>query len=147
MTKTLLATIITISVAAGPSHAQQMTTKDQLIGSWKVLNLKATTGDKVAYPLGDQVAGFVTITPDRIWLLFVDSTRKPPAAPSLTDAETVAAMKTHVSWTGKYATGEQTPDGIKLTSRVDAASSEAINKTDRVYFIKAAGERLLFKSP
>jgi hypothetical protein len=147
MKKTLLATIVAVAVAAGPSHAQQTTTKDQLIGSWKVLNLKATTGDKVAYPLGEQVAGFVTINPDRIWLLFVDSTRKPPAAPSLTDAESVAAMKSHVSWTGKYVTGEQTPDGIKLTSRVDAASSEAINNTDRVYLIRATGNRLLFKSP
>jgi hypothetical protein len=37
-------------------------TKEQLIGSWNVLSLKATTGDKVSYPLGEQVAGFVTIT-------------------------------------------------------------------------------------
>jgi Lipocalin-like domain len=147
MRKTLLATTLAVSVVAGPSHGQQATSKDQLIGSWKVLNLKATTGDKVAYPLGEQVAGFVTITPDRIWLLFVDATRKPPAAPSLTDAESIAAMKSHVSWTGKYITGDQTPDGIKLTSRVDAASSEAINNTDRVYFIRAAGDRLFFKSP
>ena len=28
------------------SYAQQTTTKDQLIGSWKVLNLKATTGTR-----------------------------------------------------------------------------------------------------
>jgi Ni/Co efflux regulator RcnB len=50
MKKILLATIIAVTVAAGPSHAQQTTTKDQLIGSWKVLNLKATTGNKVTYP-------------------------------------------------------------------------------------------------
>ena len=147
MKKTLLATVIAMTIAAGPSNAQQATTKDQLIGSWKVLSLKATTGDKVAYPLGEKVAGFVTITSDRIWLLFVDSTRKLPAAPTLTDAESVAAMKSHVSWTGKYVTGEQTPEGIKLTSRVDAASSEAINNTDRMYFIRAIGDKLLFKSP
>jgi hypothetical protein len=147
MKKILLATISAVTIVAGPSHAQQTTTKDQLIGSWKVLSLKATTGDKVAYPLGDKVAGFVTITSDRIWLLFVDATRKPPAAPTLTDPESVAAMKSHVSWTGKYVTGEQTPDGIKLTSRVDAASSEAINNTDRMYLIRATGDRLFFKSP
>ena len=66
-------------VAAVPSRAQQTTTKDQLIGSWKVLSLKATTGDRVSYPLGAQVAGYVTITPTRFWLLFVDATRKAPA--------------------------------------------------------------------
>jgi hypothetical protein len=48
---------------------------DQLIGSWKVLNLKATTGDKVTYPLGEQLAGPVSITPPWFWLLFVAAMR------------------------------------------------------------------------
>ena len=49
MSKVLLATAVFALVsAAAPSNAQQATTKDQLIGSWKVLNLKATTGDKVS---------------------------------------------------------------------------------------------------
>src|SRR5262245_19988060 len=70
MNRTLLATAIFALVAAAvPSHAQQATTKDQLIGSWRVLSLKATTGDKIAYPLGEQVAGYVTITSTRFWLL------------------------------------------------------------------------------
>jgi hypothetical protein len=147
MKKILLATIIAVTVAAGPSYAQQTTTKDQLIGSWKVLNLKATTGDKVSYPLGEQVAGYVTITPTRIWLLFVDATRKAPATPTLTDAEAIAMMKTQVAWTGNYTTAEQTAEGIKLTAHVDAASSQAIFDTDRVYFIRANGNKLMVKSP
>jgi hypothetical protein len=97
--------------------------------------------------LGEKVTGYVTITPDRIWLLFVDSTRKAPASPALTDAESVAMMKTHVGWTGKYGTAEQTPDGIKLIARVDAASSEAINNTDRIYFMRVNGNELTAKSP
>jgi hypothetical protein len=145
MKKILLATIIAVTVAAGPSHAQQTTTKDQLIGSWKVLSLKATTGNNVAYPLGEKVAGYVTITSDRIWLLFVDSARKPPATPALTDTESIAMMKTQVAWTGKYTTAEQTPDGIKLTAHVDAASSEAINNTDRVYLMQIDGKKLMAK--
>jgi Lipocalin-like domain len=147
MKKVLLATIIAATVASGPSHAQQTTTKDQLIGSWKVLNLKATIGDKVTYPLGDQVAGFVSITPTRFWLLFVDVTRKAPATPTLTDAEAVAMMKTQVAWTGKYAIAEPTAEGIKLTAHVDAASSQAIYDTDRVYYIRADGNKLMVKSP
>ena len=130
-----------------PSYAQQVTTKDQLIGSWKVLSLKATTGDKVAYPLGEQVAGYVTITPTRFWLLFVDATRKGPATPTLTDAEAIAMMKTQVAWTGKYTTAEQTAEGIKLTARVDAASSQAIYDTDRVYFVRIDGNKMMVKSP
>jgi hypothetical protein len=147
MKKILLATIIAVTAAAGTSRAQQATTKDQLIGSWNVLNLKATTGDKVTYPLGEQVAGYVSITPTRFWLLFVDATRKAPAAPALTDAEAIAMMKTQVAWTGKYTTAEQTPEGIKLTAHVDAASSQAIFDTDRVYLIRVNGNKMMVKSP
>jgi hypothetical protein len=147
MIKVLIATAAFALVAATtPLYAQQATTKDQLIGSWKVLSLKATSGDKVAYPLGERVAGYVTITPMRFWLLFFDATRKAPAAPALTDAEAIAMMKTQVAWTGKY-TAEQTAEGIKLTARVDAASSQAIFDTDRVYFIRVDGSKMMVKSP
>jgi hypothetical protein len=98
----LLMAALALASAAVPSYAQQATTRDQLIGSWKVLSLKATTGDKVAYPLGEQVAGYVTITPTRLWLLFVAGTRKAPAAPTLTDAEAVTMMKTQVAWNRVY---------------------------------------------
>jgi Lipocalin-like domain len=135
------------ALSAAPSYAQQDMTKEKLIGSWKVLSLKATTGDKVAYPLGEQVAGYVTITPTRFWLLFVDGKRSRPAAPTLTDPEAIAMMKTQVAWTGKYTTAEQTPDGIKLTAHVDAASSQAIFDTDRVYFARREGDKMMVKSP
>ena len=108
---TLAIAAVTFIGAVAPLGAQQATTKEQLIGSWKVLSLKATTGNNIAYPLGEKVAGYVTITSDRIWLLFVDSTRKTPATPALTDAEAIGVMKSQVAWTGKYAIGEQTPDG------------------------------------
>ena len=147
MNKKLLATIIAVAAAASPSRAQQTITKAELIGSWKVLSLKATNGDKVTYPLGEQVTGYVTITPTRFWLLFVDATRKAPVAPALTDAEAVAMMKTQVAWTGKYTMAEQTAEGIKLTAHVDAASSQAIFNTDRVYFIRVDGDKIIVKSP
>jgi Lipocalin-like domain len=147
MKNILLAATIAVAAVSGPSHAEQTLTKNQLVGSWKVLNLKATTGEKVAYPLGEQVSGFVTITPTRFWLLFVDATRKAPASPSLTDAEAIAMMKTQVAWTGKYTTSEQTAEGLKLTAHVDAASSQAIFDTDRVYFARMDGDKLMVKSP
>lgn len=148
MSKVLLATAtFALLSAAAPSYAQQATSKDQLIGSWKVLSLNATTGDKVTHPLGERVAGYVTITPTRFWLLFVDATRKTPATPTLTDAEAIAMMKTQVAWTGKYTTSEQTAEGIKLTAHVDAASSQAIFDTDRVYFIRVDNNKMMVKSP
>jgi hypothetical protein len=147
MNKILLATAIALLAALAPSSAQQTTTKDQLVGTWKVITLKATSGDKVSYPLGEQVAGYVSITPDRLWLMFVDSTRKAPAAAALTDAEAIAMMKSHVAWTGKYSTAEQTSDGIKVTAHVDTASSQAITGNDRVYFMRVDGNKLMVKSP
>jgi hypothetical protein len=55
--------------------------------------------------------------------------------------------QTQVSWTGKYVTGEQTPDGLKITAHVDAATSEALNGTDRVYLMQVEGNKLIMKSP
>ena len=145
MNKILLAAVASLALPMA-SHAQQ-TTGDQLVGTWKVVMLKATSGDKVMYPLGERPDGYVGITPTRFWLTFVDSTRKAPATAVLTDAEAVAMMKSHVAWTGKYVTADQTPDGIKVTAHVDAASSQAITGTDRVYFMRVDGNKLTVKSP
>jgi hypothetical protein len=79
--------------------------------------------------------------------LFVDATREAPATPTLTDDEAIALMKTQVAWTGKYTTAEQTAEGIKLTAHVDAASSQAIFDTDRVYFLRVNGNKMMAKSP
>jgi hypothetical protein len=147
MRKMLFAiTAISLGIATVTGSAQKATTKDQLIGTWRVIVLKATSGEKVSYPLGERPAGYVSITPDRIWLLFVDSTRKAPAAATLTDAEAISMMKSHVAWTGKYTTADQTPDGLKITAHVDAASSQAIAGNDRVYFMRVEGDRLTMKS-
>jgi hypothetical protein len=148
MNKTLLvAAAIALFATSTPIYAQQMTTQQQLVGTWKVVTLKTTSGGKVSTPLGEHPAGYVSITPTRIWLLFVDSTRKAPAAATLTDAEAIAAMKSSVAWTGKYVTTNQTPDGLKLMSHVDTAASEALNGTDRVYFMRVVGNKLMMKSP
>ena len=48
---------------------------------------------------------------------------------------------------GQYSTAEQTPEGIKVTARVDAASSQAIFGTDRVYFMRVEGNKMMVKSP
>jgi hypothetical protein len=124
-----------------------VTTKDQLIGTWRVVTLKATSGDKVSYPLGQCPIGHVTITPTRLWLMFVDPARKVPAAATLTDLEAVASMKSHVAWTGNYSTAEPTLDGIRTTIHVDTASSQAIAGTDRVYFVRVDGVKMMMKSP
>jgi len=134
-------------VAAVPSFAQQATTSEQIIGTWKVVSLKGATAGLVKYPLGEHPQGYVTVTPRRIWLLFVDSKRHAPALATLTDAEAIAAMKTSVAWTGQYTIGKPSPDGLKATIRVDAASSPALPGTERVYFMKVEGNKLTMTSP
>jgi len=124
--------------AAAPSDAQQATTKDQFVGTWKVDVLKTTVGDKVSHPLGDRPFGYVTLTADRIWLLFVDPARKPPATPALTDAEAAAMMKTQVSWTGRYVTGEQTPDGVRVGAMISQPELASM-----IGVAKATGEKAL----
>jgi len=79
--------------------------------------------------------------------MFIDSTRKAPAAAALTDAEAIALMKSHVAWTGTYTVADQTPDGIKVVAHVDTASSQAITGTDRVYLMRVDGRKLVVKSP
>ena len=148
MNKLLLATVTIVLLATSvPSHTQQATTKDQIIGTWKVLSLKGLTAGLVKYPLGEQPGGYVTVTATRMWLLFVDSRRPAPISAALTDAEAIAAMKTSVAWTGQYTIGEQSQDGLKVTARVDTASSPALPGTERVYFMKVEGNKLTMKSP
>jgi len=72
---------------------------------------------------------------------------KAPAAAALTDAEAIAMTKSHVAWTGKYSTTDQERDGIKMTAHVDIASSQAITGSDRVYFMRVEGNKLMMKSP
>jgi hypothetical protein len=139
--------ISALLAALAPSYAQQVTTRDQIIGTWKVVSLKGLTAGLVKYPLGEQPQGYVTVTPTRMWLLFVDSRRAAPASAALTDAEAIAAMKTSVAWTGQYTIGEQSSDGLKATALVDTASSPALPGTDRVYFMKVEGNKLTMKSP
>jgi hypothetical protein len=76
-----------------------------------------------------------------------DSTRKAPTTAALTDAEAIASMKSHVAWTGKYSTAEETPEGLELTARVDAASNQAIFGADRVYLIRVSDNKMMVKSP
>jgi hypothetical protein len=64
----LIAPAIAVGLAM-LANAQQATTKEQLIGTWKVVSLKATTGNDVSNPFGEKVAGYVTYTTDRIWVL------------------------------------------------------------------------------
>lgn len=123
-------------------------TKDQLVGTWQILSFKAVADDKTSYPLGELPSGYIGFSPDRLWVMLADSTRKPPVIAALTDAEAVALMRSSAAYTGKYdADPVQTADGIKITIHVDAASNQALVGTDRVFFARIDGNKLSLKSP
>ena len=123
-------------------------TKAGLLGTWQILSFKAVAGDKTSYPLGENPSGYIGFGPARFWVMLADSTRKPPVAAALTDAEASSLMKSSAAYTGKYdADPVQTTDGIKITIHVDAASNQALVGTDRVFFTRINGNKLSLQSP
>jgi lipocalin-like protein len=151
LSKSGLAAIVAFATTfAGwaPAEAQETLTKEKLAGPWRLVSFKASTGDKVSYPLGEHPGGYIEITPTRYWLMAIDPGRKAPAAATLTDAESISLMKSHVAYTGKYDVDPaQTPDGIKITIHVDAASNQALAGTDRVFYARLDGTKMTLKSP
>src|SRR5215475_1889584 len=149
-TSALAAIVAFATTLAGsaPSEAQETMTKEKLAGPWRLVSFKATAGDKVSYPLGEHPGGYIEITPTRYWLMAIDPIRKAPAAATLTDAESISLMKSHVAYTGKYDVDPaQTRDGIKITIHVDAASNQALTGTNRVFYRALDGNKMTLKSP
>jgi hypothetical protein len=140
--------VLATGVESVPSQAEHEMIKDKLVGTWRTISFKATTGNQVSYPLGERPGGLIAYTPSRIWVMTIDSDRKPPAAATLTDAEAVSLMRSHTAYTGKYdADPTQTPDGIKIVIHADFASNQAIAGTDRAFFVRVDGDKLTIKSP
>lgn len=142
------AMILALGTSAVAAQAQSQMTRDKLLGTWRLVSWKTTTNGHVAYPLGDHPGGFAEYTPKRVFFMLVDPNRKAPALATLTDAEAGSLMKSSVAYTGKYDVDPvQTPDGVKVTIHVDAAASEAINGTERVFFERVDGNEMIVKSP
>jgi hypothetical protein len=134
-------------VLSVPVHAQQVTTKDQFVGTWHLVSSKSTSGNQISYPLGEHPGGYVGFTGTRFWVMAVDETRKAPAAVLPSDTEAISLMRTHAAFTGKYDSDPvQTPAGIKVTIHVDAASNQAIAGTDRSYFMRVDGNKLTMET-
>jgi hypothetical protein len=131
------------------SQAQQMTTKEQLVGTWKLISSETIDGDKVTHPLGMTPGGYVAITPDdRSWVLLLASDRKKPAAIAATDAEAMDQFRSSVSYVGKntYDMSPTTDGSVKLTIHLEAAVNGALTGSDRVFFDRVDGDKLIVKS-
>jgi len=148
LNRSIFAMIFTLATSGVTAHAQPQLTREKIVGIWRLVSLKTTTGGHVAYPLGEHPGGYAVYTPKRVCFLLIDTERKAPAAATLTDAEAGALMKSSAAYTGKYDVAPaQTPDGIKVSIHVDAAANEALNGTVRVFFVRVDGDRMIVKSP
>jgi len=137
-----------IMFAVLPARAEESITKSQLAGAWLLKSFKASSGEQVNYPLGEHPGGYVGFSPTRFWVMLVDTTRKAPTSAAMTDAEAASFMKSSAAYTGNYvADPTPTPDGIKITIRVDAAANQALTGTDRVLFVRVDGDKMTLKSP
>ena len=70
MRRLILACGVVALITSLLAAAQQGTDRAQILGTWKVNTLKAVSGGQTRYPLGEHPSGFITITPERLWLLF-----------------------------------------------------------------------------
>jgi Lipocalin-like domain len=115
--------------------------KERIVGTWKLVSvLYEDAQTKERWPvLGQHPKGYQIATPEGRWLALVTAEgRKPPA----TDAERAQALRTMISYTGRY----RLEDGRVIT-RVEAAWNEAWVGTEQVRAYRFDGDLLHLESP
>ena len=98
-----------------------------------------------SYPLGEHAGGYVEVARQGIGL-WPSTPLEKLSGSTLTDAEAISLMKYQVAYTGKYdVKSAQTPDGIKITIHVDAASNQALTGTNRVFYARVDGNKMFIE--
>src|SRR5580692_10593617 len=108
------------------AHAQQVITKDKIIGTWKLLSFydeNVDTGKKTNV-LGENPRGYLILTADeRIALIYVAASREAPKSVPPTDAEAAALFKTMLAYIGRYRIDPTpTEGGTKMILPAEIAS-------------------------
>lgn len=114
---------------------------ERIVGTWKLVSVlyeDAQTKERWSV-LGEHPKGSQIATREGRWLALVTAEgRKVPQ----TDAERAAALRTMISYTGRY----RLEDG-KVITRVEAAWNEAWVGTEQVRAYRFDGDRLHLESP
>jgi hypothetical protein len=114
---------------------------ERIVGTWKLVSvLYEDAQTKERWPvLGAHPTGYQIATPEGRWLALVTAEgRKPPQ----TDAERAQALRTMISYTGRY----RVEDG-KVITRVEAAWNEAWVGTEQIRAYRFEGNLLHLESP
>ena len=111
--------------------------KDRIVGTWKLVSVvyeDVQTKERTPV-LGEHPKGWQIATPEGRWLALVTADgRKVPQ----TDAERAAALRTMISYTGRYRL-----ENGKVITKVEAAWNEAWVGTEQVRAYRFEGDDLL----
>ena len=124
-----------------PARAGPANDGDRIVGTWKLVSVvheDAQTGERTCV-LGAHPRGYQIVTAGGRWLALVTAQgRKVPQ----TDQERATALRTMISYTGKY----RLKDG-KVITKIEAAWNEAWVGTEQVRAYRLEGDRLYLESP
>jgi len=128
-------------LAACATAPQAPSDRERIVGTWKLVSVlyeDLQTRERTPV-LGEHPKGYQIATPEGRWLALVtaDGRRVPQ-----TDAERAAALRTMISYTGRY----RLEDG-KVVTKVEAAWNEAWVGTEQTRAYRFEGERLHLESP
>jgi Lipocalin-like domain len=87
---------------------------EKLLGTWKLVsnNYEVQANGQTGPTMGENPIGYITFTPDRVFVIFSASTRKP----ARTDEERASLLNTLTAYTGAYHVA-----GNTWTTDVDVA--------------------------
>ena len=135
--------ILLLAIAAGgiPARAQS---PSSIVGTWRLVSMDREVLETkvVSHAFGGHAVGLLTYTSDgRMMVMIVDSTRKPPAQPTATDAEALGLYRTMLAYAGPYRV-----QANEVITHVELSWDQTLTGTDQKRFFKLEGNRLTITS-
>lgn len=144
--------VAALAFGAVPLMAQgasaQAVTKDQLVGSWHLTaaSMQDAVGVTVMSRHGEKPDGYLSVTADnRAAIVLVNAAT--PKYGSLTNDIAGNIMKSVSAWAARYEIdAAATPDGNKVTFRLDSSIDPILTGTAQAYMAKMDAGKLIMKS-
>lgn len=136
--------IVLLVIAAGgvPARAQS---PDSPVGTWRLVSMdrEVLETNAVSHAFGGHAVGLLTYMSDgRMMVMIVDSTRKPPARPTATDAEALGLYRSMLAYAGTYRI-----QGNEIITHVALSWNQTLTGTDQKRFFKLEDNRLTISTP
>jgi hypothetical protein len=123
------------------------TLRDQLIGTWRLVSYETKGEDgSIAYPMGQELAGFIMYLPDGFMSANLMVTGRPPytggGANTATPAELAAAAIGYFGYAGRFEVDEARR---AVTHYVDVALVPNLIGTSQLRHVAIEGARLILR--